>query len=275
MLYHLTKQLSLVCMIMTVLFVTSNQTTLAQTAAGSGSYTIQVAAFKDGIPSNLFSERGLTGVRSDRKNNFTAYYYGSYASEEEAQAALGDITGKGFPYARVVSPAELNPNCARECSQPEPVKKIAPPPPPPKIIEVAPVRVQIRNIFFDFDRSDLRSKSISDLTELITLLNQNPSYKVEVHGHTDSKGSKEYNERLAKRRTSSVISYLTSNGIQRSRLRDVAFGEESPIAKNDIGGMDAPEGRQLNRRVELQVYAQEVKMDIVEPIIVPSHLSVD
>ncbi len=274
MLYYSKKLLLLVCITLATLLVAPTYI-VAQTVAGSGNYTIQVAAFKDGIPSNLFTERGLNGVRTDRKNNFTAYYYGSYADEAAAQSALADVMDKGFPYARVVSPKELNPNCARECSKPEPVKKAPPPPPPPKIIEVAPVRISVRNVFFDFDSSDLRSKSVSDLNDLVSLLSTNPSYKVEVHGHTDSKGSKEYNEKLAKRRTVSVISYLTGNGIDRTRLRDVAFGEDSPIAKNTIGGSDAPEGRQLNRRVELKVYAQEVKMDVVEPIYVPDHLTVD
>jgi len=132
---------------------------------------------------------------------------------------------------------------------------------------------KLQNIFFDFDKSDLRSESIRRLELLHTILIENKNYNVEFRAHTDAKGSNDYNEALAERRAGSAQQFLLSKGISSSRISTSLFGERAPIAKNDINGSDAPDGRQLNRRVEVVVYDESgQRVNLVEAIYVPSHL---
>ena len=85
-------------------------------------------------------------------------------------------------------------------------------------------------------------------------LNKSPEIKVEISGHTDNKGSADYNQKLSERRAQSVVKYLIDHGITKERLKAVGYGEESPIADNQYSdGKDNPEGRQQNRRTEFEI----------------------
>ncbi len=117
-------------------------------------------------------------------------------------------------------------------------------------------RIILKNIFFDFDKSTLRPESIKELTRVINLLNQYPTIKVEISGHTDSKGTEEYNVSLSQRRAQSVVNYLIDQGIAPERFVAKGYGETKPIAPNTTpDGEDFPKGRQLNRRVEFKIIA--------------------
>lgn len=109
-------------------------------------------------------------------------------------------------------------------------------------------RVVLNNIFFDYDKTSLRTESFIELTNLLNLLQTNPKLKIEVSGHTDNKGSASYNKNLSEGRAQAVVSYLISNGIEVDRLRFAGYGFQFPIATNDTD-----DGRQLNRRVEFKV----------------------
>jgi len=109
-------------------------------------------------------------------------------------------------------------------------------------------KIVLKNVFFDFDKATLRSESTAELTRLIALLNEVPNLKIEISGHTDSKGDNAYNKKLSERRAKSVTDYLISKGIASSRLRSAGYGEEKPISTNDTD-----EGRQLNRRTEFEI----------------------
>ena len=109
-------------------------------------------------------------------------------------------------------------------------------------------RVVLNNIFFDYDKTSLRTESYVELGNLIDLLTNNPKLKIEVSGHTDNKGSAVYNKNLSEGRAQAVVSYLISKGIEIDRLRFAGYGFQYPIATNDTD-----EGRQLNRRVEFKV----------------------
>ena len=77
---------------------------------------------------------------------------------------------------------------------------------------------------------------------------------VEVRGHTDSKGSDNYNDKLSKQRAAAAIQYLVKEGIVKDRLQAKGLGESEPAAENEKpDGSDNPEGRQLNRRVEFKI----------------------
>jgi outer membrane protein OmpA-like peptidoglycan-associated protein len=87
----------------------------------------------------------------------------------------------------------------------------------------------LRNIYFDFDKSDIKKESETELANLIQLLNDNPSLVIEIRGYTDSKGEKEYNLQLSQRRAEAVLNYLVSGGISKKRLNAKGYGESAPV----------------------------------------------
>ncbi|MBJ6981165.1 OmpA family protein [Luteimonas sp. MC1572] len=118
-----------------------------------------------------------------------------------------------------------------------------------------PVSIDLKGVNFDFDKATLRPDAVSILNEAIEILKRYPQLKVEVAGHTDSKGTDAYNQSLSERRATTVYDYLTSNGIDSGRLVGPnGYGESRPIAPNtNDDGSDNPEGRARNRRTELNV----------------------
>ncbi len=114
-------------------------------------------------------------------------------------------------------------------------------------IEVG-ITVRLKNIYFDFDKTTLKSESFVELNKVVDFLKQNPKVSIEIAGHTDSKGSDTYNENLSQGRSQSVVDYLASQGIDASRLQAHGYGESKPIDNNET-----EEGRANNRRVEFTV----------------------
>jgi outer membrane protein OmpA-like peptidoglycan-associated protein len=106
--------------------------------------------------------------------------------------------------------------------------------------------VAVYGILFDIDKAFLKLESIPPLQEIVKLLQQNASLKVEIQGHTDDQGSDEHNLALSDKRAKTVLQYLTLFGIAPERLTAKGYGETMPVASNDT-----PEGRAKNRRVEL------------------------
>jgi outer membrane protein OmpA-like peptidoglycan-associated protein len=107
-------------------------------------------------------------------------------------------------------------------------------------------------ILFGYDRADLSASSEASLEKLVTILKEYPDTNIEVQGHTDSKGSDNYNQRLSERRANSVSSYLRNKGVSPSRLTTKGYGENAPIATND-----SDDGRSQNRRVTFLITANE------------------
>jgi len=116
-------------------------------------------------------------------------------------------------------------------------------------IEVG-VRIKLENVFFTTAKYDLRPESYPELDKAVKFLNDNPRLKVEIAGHTDSRGSAWRNKKLSHNRTKSVRKYLISKGIAPERLIAKGYGESDPVATNKT-----KEGRQLNRRVEFRILA--------------------
>ena len=107
-------------------------------------------------------------------------------------------------------------------------------------------------LLFDFDSDALRAEARKNLTTFAQSLGKYPNTDILIVGHTDSKGTDDYNQSLSTRRAGAAMSYLVSQGVTASRLRSVGRGEAEPIATNDT---DA--GRQQNRRVEVAIYANQ------------------
>jgi OOP family OmpA-OmpF porin len=102
-------------------------------------------------------------------------------------------------------------------------------------------------INFSSDKADIRPQDHAGLDEVVVVLNENPTLKVEIQGHTDNMGAEAYNQALSKRRAEAVKAYFVGKGIATGRLTAKGFGESQPIASNDTR-----EGRFENRRVQLK-----------------------
>ncbi|MCE3278764.1 MAG: hypothetical protein K0S44_955 [Bacteroidetes bacterium] len=127
-----------------------------------------------------------------------------------------------------------------------------------KTIQLPPIvvgaKMVLNNIFFDFDKATLRQTSNVELNNIMRFMNKYPKVVVEISGYTDSKGAADYNLKLSKERAAAVINYLIAKGIAKERMTAMGYGESSPDAPNMTSeGDDNPEGRQLNRRVELKI----------------------
>ena len=114
-----------------------------------------------------------------------------------------------------------------------------------KIITKAPY---VFGINFAFDKYNLNPESYAVLDRAVETLKQNPDMDIVISGHTDSKGTNEYNQKLSENRVNTVYNYLTANGIKSERILKNWFGEEKPIRDNntDIN-------RAFNRRVEIKI----------------------
>lgn len=147
-----------------------------------------------------------------------------------------------------------------------------------KEIKLSPIKANefiiLNNVFFEFDSDVLTSDSKAELNKLFTLLSNNPNIKVEIQGHTDSKGNKSYNKKLSQKRSEAVMKFLTKKGIKANRVTAVGYGETNPIAKNtNPDGSDNEEGRALNRRIELKILSKDGKeKKNVNKIYVPDEL---
>ena len=101
-------------------------------------------------------------------------------------------------------------------------------------------------IYFEFDKSNLTSKSIQTLKSTVNALNDNSSIQITLAGHADERGTREYNLALGQRRAETVSDYLALNGISKSRITVKSYGEERPA----VLGQDE-KSYSKNRRVEI------------------------
>jgi outer membrane protein OmpA-like peptidoglycan-associated protein len=110
--------------------------------------------------------------------------------------------------------------------------------------------VNLSDVLFDFNQASLKPGAREKLSKLAGILLAYPgSFHIEVEGHTDAVGSQDYNQRLSEDRAQSVSNYLLRGGISSDRVVAVrGFGKLRPVATNDT-----PEGRQMNRRVEIVI----------------------
>lgn len=108
--------------------------------------------------------------------------------------------------------------------------------------------IVLEGVNFETASSRLTVNAKTILDDVARQLNSRPDVKVEIGGHTDSRGSDSYNRSLSERRAQSVVAYLTEHGVDASRLSAKGYGKAGPVDTNDTD-----EGRERNRRVELKV----------------------
>ncbi|MDD2524284.1 MAG: OmpA family protein, partial [Endomicrobiaceae bacterium] len=115
-------------------------------------------------------------------------------------------------------------------------------------------------VLFDFDKTDIKQSADKVLKEAVRILNSYVKQNISVEGHTDSYGSDEYNQKLSERRAEAVANYLIAEGVDKSRISTIGFGEKIPVATNRTSS-----GREQNRRVEILILKEgQEKADTVE-----------
>lgn len=115
-------------------------------------------------------------------------------------------------------------------------------------------KIVLNNIFFDSNKAILRKESNLEIEKLLKLMQDYPDMRVEVSGHTDSKGNDAANLKLSQMRSQSVVTALSKKGINIKRLVAKGYGESQPVAPNLLpNGKPDIKGMQMNRRVELKI----------------------
>ena len=181
--------------------------------------------------------QGLVTIQADGS--------GTWNGPDLMVSNYGDGTGRVGTPGKVVKMAPL-PKVPPAGKFP-PLRKFAPPGAPCGFVITLSDRV-----LFDFDKSDIRPDASKVLDTLATALQSVPAKSMEIRGHTDAKGSDDYNQALSERRARSVIAALQSRASAKEATAR-GYGESQPVAPNTIKGADNPGGRQLNRRVEIFV----------------------
>jgi OOP family OmpA-OmpF porin len=150
--------------------------------------------------------------------------------------------------------AECDPDLVPKPAAP-PAAPTPPPPPPPAKPAPKPAPKPVAekvtlaaDVLFDFDKSVLKPEGKAKLDDLANKVKAINLEVVIAIGHTDSIGSDAYNQKLSVRRAESVKSYLVSKGVEPNRIYTEGKGEKQPVASNKT-----KEGRQKNRRVEIEV----------------------
>ncbi|MBL8204998.1 MAG: OmpA family protein, partial [Blastocatellia bacterium] len=108
--------------------------------------------------------------------------------------------------------------------------------------------VNLPDILFDFNKDQLKPEAREKLSNVCGILSVTGGYNLSIEGHTDNKGTDEYNQKLSERRAQNVTSYLSNCGLTQDRLTSRGFGKTQPLAPNETA-----EGRQQNRRVEIVI----------------------
>lgn len=114
----------------------------------------------------------------------------------------------------------------------------------------------LSDIYYDYNKANLRQDSKLILDTLYMLLQENPKIVIELSSHTDSRGSDKYNLDLSQSRAESCVNYLISKGIQAERLQAKGYGEEKLLNKCDDGVKCTDEEHQINRRTEFRVVGE-------------------
>ncbi len=114
-------------------------------------------------------------------------------------------------------------------------------------------RIQIQNIYYDFDKWDIRPEAAAELDKVVTLMKDNPGLSVELGSHTDSRGGDDYNMGLSDKRAAAAVAYIESQGVDTARISFKGYGESQLANRCKNGVVCSEEAHQQNRRTELRI----------------------
>lgn len=212
-------------------------------------FRVQAAVYNEPVSPSYFQDRGVQHVMENTDNNgFYRYFVGSYNTREEAEAVQTQLIQKGFPNATILDLEEQRALCGTPC--PYSGKRL--------FVRDTAQSETVRNLYFDYNKSSLSLESKAELDKVFKHMKENPDTKLQILGHTDSKGSAEYNIALATRRARAARNYLIEKGIHQTRLHIKVFGEFNPEDSSmDMTNQQSPDAAKYNRRVTLAFVSPE------------------
>ena len=113
--------------------------------------------------------------------------------------------------------------------KPAPAPKIQEPPKRPEQRDTVPANLRLDTVYFDFDKSNIRSDQRSAMNRNAEILSKYKTVRIQIEGHCDERGTNEYNLALGQRRADAAKQYLVEYGISSSRISTVSYGEERPV----------------------------------------------
>ncbi len=126
-------------------------------------------------------------------------------------------------------------------------------------------RIVVDNIYYDYNRANIRPDAAAELDKMVTMLNDNPNITIELSSHTDARGDDKFNQNLSQMRADSAVIYVISKGINPRRITAKGYGEARPI----VATATTEEEHQRNRRTEFQVTKVEGGLP-AEPVKAPA-----
>ena len=117
------------------------------------------------------------------------------------------------------------------------------------LIKITKEEVKIDNIYYDYDKADLREESKIELNKLVNIMKETPDLKLQINSHSDERGEANYNTELSQRRAQSVVNYLIAKGINSDRLIAKGYGFSMPLVKH----AKTEEQHQMNRRTTFKI----------------------
>lgn len=122
--------------------------------------------------------------------------------------------------------------------------------------------VKLENIYYDFDKFNIRPDAAEELDRLVELMEKYPKMKIEMRSHTDSRGSDAYNKKLSQNRATSAAKYIISKGIDKNRIAFMGYGETVLVNNCNNNKPCSEAEHQLNRRTEFKVLVQPDGMQV-------------
>ena len=180
----------------------------------------------------------------NRGQNTTLTWQAQNASSVRIDPGVGDVVTNGnrslSPQSSVtyqataMGPGGTATDTARvTVNVPPPPPTPPPPPPKPPDVNIDELfRQNVKDIYFDFDKSDIRPDQVSTLQGDATWFKNNPNVRFTIEGHCDERGSAEYNIGLGDRRANAAKEYLVSNGVAANRIMTVSYGKERPVCRD-------------------------------------------
>ncbi|MDA3909904.1 MAG: OmpA family protein [Bacteroidales bacterium] len=123
--------------------------------------------------------------------------------------------------------------------------------------------IVIENIYYDYNKWNIRPDAAVELNKIVTLLTENPQIIIELGSHTDSRGTKAYNENLSQRRAESAVQHIISKGISKDRITAKGYGEYELVNNCSDGVQCTEPEHQMNRRTEFKVTGFSKKQPVI------------
>ncbi len=184
-----------------------------------------------------------TKFRSDTVNLNTGQVY-AMALEENTSYSIYAIKENYYGNEKYLSTKDIKPGAGSLVKDTMYMKKL-------QVGEV----YKIDNIYYDYNKANIREDAKPSLDRLLSLLNQYPAMQIQVNSHTDCRGADAYNAKLSNARAQSVIKYLQQRGIPVNRLKYKGYGESMPVEQCSVCDKCTEQQHQANRRTEFQIIA--------------------